>query len=104
MRKIFFLVALLSASIMSYGEDVNFALDTQGSSATASNGNAALAIDGGNGGDFFVDNVYFYTIIPGEGIEQVQGSDVQWTKVIRNGVLYLMHEGTMYDVRGQKVQ
>ena len=60
--------------------------------------------DGGNGGDFFVDNVYFYKIIPGEGIEQVQGSDAQWTKVIRNGVLYLMHEGTMYDVRGQKVQ
>ena len=49
MRKIFFLVAFLSASIMSFAEDVNFALASQGSSATASTGNAALAIDGDNG-------------------------------------------------------
>ena len=52
MRKIFFLVAFLSASIMSFADkvyDVNFALASQGSSATASSGNAALAIDGDNG-------------------------------------------------------
>ena len=52
MRKIFFLVAFLSASIMSFadkGYDVNFALASEGSSATASSGNAALAIDGDNG-------------------------------------------------------
>ena len=52
MRKIFFLVAFLSASIMSFADkvyDVNFALSSQGSSATASSGNAALAIDGDNG-------------------------------------------------------
>ena len=52
MRKIFFLVAFLSASIMSFADkeyDVNFALASKGSSATASSGNAALAIDGDNG-------------------------------------------------------
>ena len=52
MRKIFFLVAFLSASIMSFADkvyDVNFALASQGSSATASSGNAGAAIDGDNG-------------------------------------------------------
>ncbi|MBQ8938830.1 MAG: discoidin domain-containing protein [Paludibacteraceae bacterium] len=52
MRKIFFLVALLSASIMSFADkvyDVNFALQSNGSSATSSTGNAALAIDGDEG-------------------------------------------------------
>lgn len=52
MRKIFFLVAFLSASIMSFADkvyDVNFALSSQGSSATASSGNAGAAIDGDNG-------------------------------------------------------
>ena len=50
MRKIFFLVALLSASIMSFAAgEVNFALASEGSSASASTGDAALAIDGNNG-------------------------------------------------------
>ncbi len=49
MRKIFFLVAFLSASIMSFAEDVNFALASQGSSATASSGDAGAAIDGNQG-------------------------------------------------------
>ena len=49
MRKFFFLVAFLSASIMICAEDVNFALATQGSSATASSGVAGLAIDGNQG-------------------------------------------------------
>ena len=49
MRKIFFLVAFLSASIMSFAEDVNFALASQGSSATASSGTADNAIDGNQG-------------------------------------------------------
>ena len=49
MRKFFFLVAFLSASIMICAEDVNFALATQGSSATASSGDAGLAIDGNQG-------------------------------------------------------
>ena len=52
MRKIFFLVAFLRANIMSFADkvyDVHFALASEGSSATASSGNAALAIDGDNG-------------------------------------------------------
>lgn len=49
MRKIFFLVAFLSASIMSFGQDVNFALASNGSSATASTGTAGNAIDGNQG-------------------------------------------------------
>lgn len=50
MRKIFFLVALLSASIMSFAAgEVNFALASEGSSASASTGDAALAIDGNTG-------------------------------------------------------
>ena len=52
MRKIFFLVAFLSASIMSFADkvyDVNFALASEGSSATASSGNAGDAIDGNEG-------------------------------------------------------
>ena len=52
MRKFFFLVAFISASIMSFADkvyDVNFALASQGSSATASSGNAGDAIDGNEG-------------------------------------------------------
>ena len=53
MKKISFLFALLCASIMSFAVDevydVNFALASNGSSATASSGDAALAIDGNEG-------------------------------------------------------
>lgn len=51
MKKISFLAALLCASMISFaqGFGVNFALDSNGSSATASSGNAALAIDGNVG-------------------------------------------------------
>jgi len=38
------------------------------------------------------------------GIENVQGGNVQGTKVIENGVLYIMYKGTMYNVQGQKVR
>ena len=34
------------------------------------------------------------------GIEDVQGDNVQCTKVIENGVLYLMYNGTKYNVQG----
>lgn len=33
---------------------------------------------------------------------EVQGDDVQCTKVLQDGRLYLMYEGQMYDVRGAK--
>lgn len=52
MKKILFLTALLCVSMITFAEDVydvNFALASQGSSATASTGTASLAIDGDNG-------------------------------------------------------
>lgn len=54
MRKIFPLCVFIFASMIAFADpaevyDVNFALAANGSSATASSGNAALAIDGDNG-------------------------------------------------------
>lgn len=51
MKKIFFLSALLCASLISFGQemDVNYALSSNGASATASSGDAGLAIDDNNG-------------------------------------------------------
>ena len=36
-------------------------------------------------------------------VEKVQGDKVPCTKVIENGVLYLMYNGTKYDVQGRKI-
>jgi hypothetical protein len=61
--------------------------------------------DGGNGGDFFVDNVYFYKVIPGEGVEEVQNHlGGQAKKVLRNGVLYIIYNGMKYNVQGTRVK
>lgn len=38
------------------------------------------------------------------GLGEVQGDKVLSTKVIENGVLYIMYKGTMYDVRGNVVK
>ena len=38
------------------------------------------------------------------GVDDVRRDDVRCTKVLRDGVLYLMYEGQMYDVRGQRVR
>lgn len=38
------------------------------------------------------------------GVENVQGDKVQCTKVIENGVLYLLYNGTRYNVQGQIVK
>ena len=38
------------------------------------------------------------------GVENVQGDKVQCTKVIENGVLYLIYDGTKYNVQGQMVK
>ena len=40
----------------------------------------------------------------GTGLEDVQGNDLQCTKVLRDGVLYLMYNGTMYDVQGRRIE
>ena len=37
-------------------------------------------------------------------VENVQSDNVQCTKVLRNGQLYLMYKGTMYNVQGQIVK
>ena len=39
-----------------------------------------------------------------QGIEDVQGDNVQSTKVLRNGQLYLLYKGTMYNVQGVEVR
>lgn len=53
MKKIFFLISILGASLSAIAQeeifDVNFALASNGSSATASSGTAASAIDGNTG-------------------------------------------------------
>jgi len=36
-------------------------------------------------------------------IKNVQGNNVQGTKILRDGKLYLMYEGKMYDVQGRLV-
>ena len=43
---------------------------------------------------------------PGTGIDEVesQKSKVESTKFLRDGVLYIMHNGTLYDVQGQRVK
>ena len=38
------------------------------------------------------------------GVENVQGDDVQCTKVLRDGQLYLMYKGTMYNVQGTQIR
>ena len=43
-----------------------------------------------------------YTMYP-EGVENVQRDNVQCTKVIRNGVLYIERNGKVYTVRGQEL-
>lgn len=35
------------------------------------------------------------------GVENVQGDDIQSAKVLENGVLYIIHNGTKYNVQGQ---
>lgn len=38
------------------------------------------------------------------GVEDVQGNKVQCTKVMENGVLYLMYQGAKYNVQGQRMK
>jgi hypothetical protein len=38
------------------------------------------------------------------GIEDVQGNNVQSTKVIENGVLYIIRDGKTYNAMGQIVK
>lgn len=56
------------------------------------------------GKELFIDNVYFWKDSDQTAIEDVQIDKVQCTKVIRDGVLYIIHNGAMYNVQGQKVK
>lgn len=38
------------------------------------------------------------------GLGDVQGDKVQCTKILRDGVLYIMYNGTMYNVQGQRLR
>ena len=38
------------------------------------------------------------------GVGEIQGNDVQCTKVLRDGQLFIMYNGTMYDVQGRRIQ
>ena len=38
------------------------------------------------------------------GMEDVQSDDVQCTKVIRNGLLFIIREGKVYTVTGQEIR
>ena len=57
-----------------------------------------LAVEGGTRGAYTV-----YVSMGEQGMEKVQGDKVQCTKVIKDGKLYLMYKGTMYDVQGRKI-
>ena len=46
----------------------------------------------------------YFTVKSTDGIEQVQWDKVQNTKVVKNGQLYIMYKGTMYDVQGKVVR
>ena len=58
-----------------------------------------LAVEGGTRGAYTV-----YVQMGEQGMEKVQGDKVQCTKVIKDGKLYLMYEGQMYDVQGKRVK
>lgn len=59
-----------------------------------------LLTDGSNGVEFS----YRYAARPPQGIEDVQSDKAQWTKVLRDGILYLVHNGAMYNVQGVRVK
>ena len=37
-------------------------------------------------------------------VESVQSGKAQSTKILKNGVLYIKHNGTMYDVQGKRLK
>jgi hypothetical protein len=45
----------------------------------------------------------FSTAKSTEDLVEVQGDDVQRTKILRDGQIYLIYEGRMYDVQGNKI-
>ena len=68
------------------------------------NGYSALPTDPTGGSTFLPKTTFTYTEGSATGIENVQRDNVQSTKVIENGVMYLMYKGTMYNVQGSVVR
>lgn len=53
---------------------------------------------------YYIDDVSWgRTDLQGINVQWTGNKD-QWTKVIENGVLYLMHKGTKYNVQGKRVE
>lgn len=55
----------------------------------------------GEGISYYGSTIRFEYQPKTEGIEKVQRDNVQGTKILRDGQLYLMYEGKMYDVQGR---
>ncbi len=53
---------------------------------------------------YFGSTIRFCYTPQTQGIDQVPSDQVQGTKVMKDGVLYLMYKGRMYDVRGNVVK
>jgi len=59
--------------------------------------------DGQGGEGWFHGVIYIEKNIP-SAVENIQDDKAQSTKVIENGVLYLKHEGQLYNVQGIRVR
>ena len=59
---------------------------------------------GGECTSYYGSTIRFVYQPKGQGVEDVQGDDVQGTKVLRDGRIYLRHKGRMYDVRGRELR
>ena len=53
---------------------------------------------------YFGSTIRFDYKPQGMGIEYVRRTNVQCTKVLRDGQIYLMYEGRMYDVQGREIE
>jgi hypothetical protein len=55
----------------------------------------------------FADTDYtaqFTSTKKSQGLDELQSDQVQCTKVLENGILYLIFNGTKYNVQGQKLK
>ena len=52
----------------------------------------------------YVLNAFDFSYATATGIDHVQGDNVQYTKIIRDGQLYIMYKGQMYNVQGGIVE
>ena len=57
----------------------------------------------GEGTSYYGSTIRFEYQPKTEGIEKVQRDNVQGTKILRDGHLYLLYDGKMYDVQGRLV-